>query len=271
MTYEARADLELADPDLLASDLVYDKTAGKHPQSHGKQRRRKVAPETVGQAQGRTRRPVEMDLRARIVQRSEEAQSLDVVHMEERQEEIDTPDGSVELGAEAADAGPRVEYQHGSLRPTHLDARGIASVADGVGPGRRDGPSGPPQGHVHDALRRSTRSLPEDEERAEQAISLADHGDDRQLDGAHQSVEGFHDQRLVDGTALGEGSLHGQRARWQRVAGLVHELHPRRQLGRGQLAGLVEAAADDALGRIVVEEHVEVGIDNTDRRGHAAS
>ena len=75
-----------------------------------------------------------MDLTARLVQGLEEPEPLDMVHVEMREEKIDSPSAATLPNTQALDASPRVQDQQRVLLGAHLDTGCVATVSDGLGP-----------------------------------------------------------------------------------------------------------------------------------------
>ena len=93
-----------------------------------------------------------MDVHALVVERCEEPQPLDVVHVEMGEQHVDAVLRVARSGssaAPAADAGAGVEHEHRLIVRPHLDAGGVAAVARGLGAGRRDRAARPPDRDPH--------------------------------------------------------------------------------------------------------------------------
>src|SRR4029078_3968445 len=86
-------------------------------------------------------RAVDVPLECGIEKRSEEGQALDVVPVRVADEDVAAL-GAVTLGqqrlAEAVRARPAVEEDQRPARAAHLDARGVAAIANGAGARLRD-------------------------------------------------------------------------------------------------------------------------------------
>ena len=115
------------------------------------QRRREVAREPGLERECAAARPPDVDLGRRVIERAEEAQSLDVVHVEMGEQDVDRL-VSAGIGAEPADARAGVEHQQRAVIASHLDCRGIAAVAGGLRSRSSDRAAGAEQGHTHGHL-----------------------------------------------------------------------------------------------------------------------
>ena len=83
-----RADLERRARHLVAGD------AGQIAQMHREQRRREVARQPRLERQRAARRPPDVDLDVGLIERGEEAQALDVVHVQVGQQDVDAADAA---------------------------------------------------------------------------------------------------------------------------------------------------------------------------------
>ena len=82
------------------------------------ERRREVAREASPQFHRRRRRAPYVDLARWPKERGEEAEALDVVHVEVGQEDIQPLDRRVNGGSEPTDAGPGIEHENGAIGAT---------------------------------------------------------------------------------------------------------------------------------------------------------
>ena len=103
---------------------------------------------------GRVGVAVDVEAVARHEDRREEREALDVVPVGVRQQHrgdaLAAPHvAGHELVPEAHDAGPHVEDDQLAARAVHRDARGVAAVAVGLGPRRRDRPAHAPEADPH--------------------------------------------------------------------------------------------------------------------------
>src|SRR5204863_386077 len=100
-----------------------------------------------------------------VVGGTEERNALDVIPVKMREQEIHRERPVVaavhQRGAELAEARARIEDEKRSRAVAHLDARGVAAVADGQRPRRRDGPARAPEADLHElaAWSRSERPV----------------------------------------------------------------------------------------------------------------
>src|SRR5581483_11649632 len=148
MADELGADRQPGDLERARGGVVEGEPAGKFPQADGEQRWREVPGEPVVEAVGGRRRPPQVDLEARLVERPEEAEADDVVHVEVGQQDVDPPQPAGRP-VDGPDPGPGVEdAQRPRLRP-HLDARRVAAVAGGLGPGAGHRTADAPEVDVH--------------------------------------------------------------------------------------------------------------------------
>jgi hypothetical protein len=78
-----------------------------------------------------------MDIDLGVIQRTKETQSLNVVHMKMRQEDIDTAGFRWELCSETADTGTGIENQYRTVISAHLDSRGVSAISARLNSGSR--------------------------------------------------------------------------------------------------------------------------------------
>jgi hypothetical protein len=90
-----------------------------------------------------------MDLDPRMIERAEEAKTLDMVHVKMGQQDVDPRQIRRQLSAEPANAGAGIQHQHGAVSGAHLDARGIAAVAGGFRSWCGDRATGAEERHAH--------------------------------------------------------------------------------------------------------------------------
>ncbi len=88
MTDQHGRDVELADVKVSTRHLMQDKLTRQFAQPYRKERRREVTHKAVPEMQCRTSWSPEVHLNFRIVQRREESQSLDVIHVQMRKQDI---------------------------------------------------------------------------------------------------------------------------------------------------------------------------------------
>src|SRR5713101_4628234 len=63
-----------------------------------------------------------------VIQRREEVQALEVIHVQVCQQDIHTAHGARERRTKPTDAGARTKDEHGTVRPTHFHTRGVAAI-----------------------------------------------------------------------------------------------------------------------------------------------
>src|SRR5436309_2476407 len=78
-------------------------------------------------------------------ERGKEAETLDMVHVEMRQEDVHALDGRVNGGPEPADAGSGVEPKDGAVGADDLDRGGVAPIPRRFRAGAGERPASPPQ------------------------------------------------------------------------------------------------------------------------------
>ncbi len=114
-----------------------------------------LARERLADRRPEAARSVDVPLEVPLEQRRQERQALDVVPVRMADEDM-TPARPVRLReqrlAEAVRAGAAIEQDQRAARAAHLDARGVAAVAEGVGPGLRDRAAGAPETDAHPDL-----------------------------------------------------------------------------------------------------------------------
>src|SRR5262249_18001234 len=88
---------------------------------------REVAPESSLQAQGRTGRPPNVHLQSGVVERTEESEAENVVHVDVGQQHVDPGESLRQLPRERPNAGPRVEHDDASVRPGQAHARRVTA------------------------------------------------------------------------------------------------------------------------------------------------
>ena len=134
-------DVERADGEAPAARVVQLEAAWQIAQQHRKQGRGEVPAEARLQAQRGAGRSPDVDLHAGVVERTEEPQPDDVVHVKVGQQHVHPGKPRGQLEREGSDTRPRVEHEHGAIRPRHAHTRGVAAVAGGGRPRRRQGAS----------------------------------------------------------------------------------------------------------------------------------
>jgi hypothetical protein len=75
-----------------------------------------------------------MDFLAGLIQRPEEAQALNVIHVKVSQEHVHTPGLRAQGRTETSDPRAGIEDEHSTVGPAHLDARRIPPVPVRLGP-----------------------------------------------------------------------------------------------------------------------------------------
>ena len=143
--------------------------AGTSARRTGKERRRNVAGDAVLEAPDRRGRTPDVELGVLAPEGREEAQALEVVEVEVRQEEVDRAGGSASSVAPSRRMPvPASRTMSVAFTRPKLDARGVAPVAERPGPGVAIDPRQPQIRARMRALRcLAARRLPEDGHRAD--------------------------------------------------------------------------------------------------------
>src|SRR5262245_53499441 len=84
-----------------------------------------------------------------MIERTEETQALDVVHMEMREEDVDPISIRLDLCPESTNARTCVEDQHRAVVSAHFNGRCISSVPARLLPWGRQRSAGPEERHAH--------------------------------------------------------------------------------------------------------------------------
>ena len=137
------------DGDRSADHVVQLEPARHVTQHQGEQWRREVAPESGLQAERGAGRPPDVHLHSRAIQRTEETQAEDVVHVEVREQHVHPCQSPRQLRREGPNAGPRIEHDDPSLRSRQSHARRVAAVSGRRGTRRRERAADPVQRDVH--------------------------------------------------------------------------------------------------------------------------
>ena len=106
--------------------------------AHREERRRQVAGEAGREIERRRRRSPDVHLEPGAVERVEEPETDDVIHVEMREQDVDALRLRRQRRAEAADPRAAVEDEDVIAGDAHLDAHRVAAVAHGLGSGRRE-------------------------------------------------------------------------------------------------------------------------------------
>ena len=77
-----------------------------------------------------------MHLHIWIVQRRKKPQSLDMIHMHMREQDVDAFKIRRKADTKAANTCTRIQYQQGACIPSHFDARRIATISCSIWSGR---------------------------------------------------------------------------------------------------------------------------------------
>ena len=91
-----------------------------------------------------------MHLEIRPEERLEEAETLDVIHVQVGQQDVDPGNVALDRISEGADPSPRIENEQASVGGPYFDAGGVASVVHRLCPGRRQRTPCSPERHLHD-------------------------------------------------------------------------------------------------------------------------
>ena len=190
MADEGRADSELADVYLVARNLVELET-GKLRQVHREKGRGEIALEARLQPHGGAPGPPDVDLDIGPVERREEAEALDVVHVQVREQDVDALQLRRDGGREPPDAGSGIQDQDRAPVADHAHAQCCRRGAPPLGVGRQAEPRVPGSRAPHT----SRKYLG-----AEELRRLAD-----QREGGHVHVPPLRTRSASDGAR--EGTL----------------------------------------------------------------
>jgi hypothetical protein len=135
--HEGRQDLQAADGEASQGDIMERESARQVTKADWKKGGREIPREAGAQVEGRRGRSPNMNLPPWLIERFEESEPLDMIHVEVRQEDVYTSHLRPHPGAEAADPGAGIEHQQGTVVAAHLDTRGIPPVTNGLRPRRR--------------------------------------------------------------------------------------------------------------------------------------
>jgi hypothetical protein len=78
-----------------------------------------------------------MGIDRRIVERAEETQALNVIHVKMSEKDVDSTGIRLNLFSQSADAGAGVENEQRSIVFAYLYGRGVPPVAHRIGPRNR--------------------------------------------------------------------------------------------------------------------------------------
>ncbi len=96
-----------------------------------------------------------MNLDVRFIERLEEPEPLDMIHVQMREQQVDPPCRSAGERAEAADPGTRVEHKQAAVVIAHLHARGVTAVARRFSPGAGQRAARAPDRDLHYSSQKS--------------------------------------------------------------------------------------------------------------------
>ena len=115
MTDARGPDVKRTDRDLAAAHMVQLEATGQVAQQHRKQGWREISAEARLEAHRRAGRPPDMDLHVRVVERTEEPQPDDVVHVEVGQQHVHSGKTPRQCVRERSNARPRIEREHRAI------------------------------------------------------------------------------------------------------------------------------------------------------------
>ena len=130
-------------------DVVKLDTRGEIPDSDGKEWRRQVFRQPRPHVLGRRWRAPDVHFPARFEQWSEEAEALDVIHVQVGQEHVDRPAVARKRCPSTAHPGAGVEDEDAPFSSVDLDAGGVAAVTDRLRTCARERATRAPDGDPH--------------------------------------------------------------------------------------------------------------------------
>ena len=155
MVHVVRPDAHVVD-----LDLAFDQVVVAHPGRELLDRHREVgvlhlARERLADRRPEAARTVDVPLEIGVEQRRQKRQALDVVPVRVADEDVAAP-RAVRLGPqrlpEAMRAGTAIEQQQHAAACAHLDARGVAAIADRARPRLGDRAARAPEAYAHVSL-----------------------------------------------------------------------------------------------------------------------
>ena len=194
--------------------------------------------------------------RCRVEQRPEEAETLQVVEVKVRQQDVDLASvGAVDRDAERAHAGAGVEDELVTALQLDLHAARVPAVAHRVGPGRRERTTTTP----HASRIRVSVALvqrPEHRDDTVQLLLRADKGYEVASTSRRVPSNAVHRTRRCAGRRWKNAMPAGESAPDIGVLVRVRRDRSARRIRTGELTQLGHRTADQQLGRIVaVDEH----------------
>jgi len=145
MTDERGLDLEPSDLEAFGRHVVQGQPAWQIPQPNRKERGGQVPGQPACASRAWRRGTPDMNLAAPLVEGFEEAEPLDVVHVEMGQQQVDAPPPAAPPWPPAAGSPSGVQDQERVPLASHLDARRVAAVADCLRPCGRQATASPPE------------------------------------------------------------------------------------------------------------------------------
>jgi hypothetical protein len=110
MTNERASDAERANAEWGTRHLMRDNLR-QVTKVHWKHRRRQVSRKPILEPQHAARRPPNVDINPRVIERTKKARALYVIYVEMSKKNVDTSSCSGDLRCQSADAGPSVQHQ----------------------------------------------------------------------------------------------------------------------------------------------------------------
>src|SRR5947209_9577567 len=150
-------------------------------------------------------RAPDLHRRPLVPERREETQALEMVEVQMRQAEVHVSDAAaLEVEAERPDARTGVQHERNVLVEFDLDAGGVASVRDGVGPRCRNGAAATPDREPHALL-----LPPEDRDDADELLGVCKERERSDGDVALDTIGRGDAKRLVRRPLLVERDAYG--------------------------------------------------------------
>src|SRR5215510_8202207 len=145
--------VELSDDETPAARVVELQSAWQVAQPYRKQRRGEVSAEARLQAQRGAGWSPDVNLHPRDVERTEEPQPDDVVHVEVGQQHVHSGQPRGQLERKGSNPRACIEREYRAVRTGHAHTRGVAAVAGGGWARRRQGAAHAVGRHLHGLYR----------------------------------------------------------------------------------------------------------------------
>ena len=118
--------------------MQHQATARKIANAHGEERRREITGQSVVERHRRRGRAPDVHLHRRIEERREEAEPLQVVHVEVREQDIEPPQSGINRRRSIADSRAGVKQNHGAVVRGDFDGGCVPSVRHHARPDVRE-------------------------------------------------------------------------------------------------------------------------------------